>query len=38
MVVEGSKDVVGAGGMGGEVGEVDEAVEERARQTAVYAS
>jgi hypothetical protein len=39
MVVGGSEDVVGAGGMGGEAGEdVDEDVEARARQTAVYAS
>lgn len=36
--MDGSEDVVGDGAMGSEVGEVDEAVEERARQTAVYAS
>lgn len=38
MVVEGCEDASGAGVMGSEVGEVCEAVEERARQTALYAS
>lgn len=38
MVVEGSEDVAGAGGVGSEVGEAGEATEESATQTALYAS
>lgn len=36
--MEGCEVVVGTGGTGSEVGGVGEAVEERARQTALYAS
>lgn len=38
MVVEGSEDVAGAGDVGSKVGEAGDAAEERARQTALYAS